>query len=362
MKNVGEYRPDYAVPPGWILEERLELLEWSQAEFALRCGRSAKLISEIISGKAPVEPDTALQFEKVLDLDAVIWLNLECNYQLHLARKRENERLKKAVQWYRRFPIKNMIKEGLFDTPVYELGGVKSLLEFFGVGTLKAFENKIGAQVTLARHTTAFNSTNEAVSVWLRFGELVASSQECGTYDVEKFKKELRKIRRLTCLEPEKFHPKMTEICNKAGVAFVLNPPLPGNKLSGATWWLNRKTPVIQLTLRGKWNDIYWFNFFHEAAHILLHSRKDTFIDEDRKNDSKIENEANTWARNFLIPEEEWDEYVWGGIFTYHSIREFAAEQGIAPAIVLGRLQFENKVGWRTSLNSRLKERYKFAG
>ena len=56
-----QYRPDYAVPPGWVLEERLESQGMSQAEFARRCGRSPKLISEIIAGKAPLEPQTALQ-------------------------------------------------------------------------------------------------------------------------------------------------------------------------------------------------------------------------------------------------------------------------------------------------------------
>ena len=81
------YRPDYAVPPGWILEEHLKSHSLSPAELARRCGRSAKLISEIIAGKAPVEPKTALQFEKVLGLDASIWLSIEARYQLHRARK-----------------------------------------------------------------------------------------------------------------------------------------------------------------------------------------------------------------------------------------------------------------------------------
>ena len=53
----------------------------SQAELARRCGRSARLISEIIAGKAPVEPGTALQFERVLGLDAGIWLGIEARYQ-----------------------------------------------------------------------------------------------------------------------------------------------------------------------------------------------------------------------------------------------------------------------------------------
>ena len=61
------YQPDYAVAPGAILAERLEANDMSYADFARRCGRSPKLISEIVAGKAPVEPETALQFEKVTE-------------------------------------------------------------------------------------------------------------------------------------------------------------------------------------------------------------------------------------------------------------------------------------------------------
>ena len=84
---TNQYHPDYAVPPGWVLRERLAVERISQAEFARRCGRSAKLISEIISGKAPLEPETALQFERVLGVDASIWLGIESDYQLHRARE-----------------------------------------------------------------------------------------------------------------------------------------------------------------------------------------------------------------------------------------------------------------------------------
>ena len=82
--ETNEYRPDYAVPPGWVLEERLEAHSISQAEFARRCGRSPKMISEIISGKASLEPATALQFERVLGVDASLWLGIEAAYRLQL--------------------------------------------------------------------------------------------------------------------------------------------------------------------------------------------------------------------------------------------------------------------------------------
>ncbi len=81
MAAVYEYRPDYAVPPGWVLEERLEAQGISQAEFARQCGYSQKLICEIISGKAALEPATALQFERVLGVDANLWLGIEANYR-----------------------------------------------------------------------------------------------------------------------------------------------------------------------------------------------------------------------------------------------------------------------------------------
>ena len=89
--ETNTYQPDYAVPPGDLLEEYLEARGFSQAEFARRCGRSPKLISEILSAKAPVLPRTALAFERVLGLDASVWLGMESDYRLHLARQEEHE-------------------------------------------------------------------------------------------------------------------------------------------------------------------------------------------------------------------------------------------------------------------------------
>ena len=84
---TNQFSPDHSASPGWVLEERFEVKGMSHAQFAHRCGRSPRLISEIISGKAPLEPATALQFEKVLGVDASIWLGIESEYRLHRARE-----------------------------------------------------------------------------------------------------------------------------------------------------------------------------------------------------------------------------------------------------------------------------------
>ena len=79
--EVYPYEPDYTVPPGWILEDYLDTWELSQVEFARLCDRSPDLIGEIIAGVAPVESDTAREFEKVSGLDASTWLNMEASYR-----------------------------------------------------------------------------------------------------------------------------------------------------------------------------------------------------------------------------------------------------------------------------------------
>ncbi len=96
---ANQYNPDYAVPPGWVLRERLEAEGTSHAEFARRCGRSAKLIGEIVSGEAPLEPATALQFEKVPGVDASIWIGIESDYRLRRAREFEVDEAEASAEW-----------------------------------------------------------------------------------------------------------------------------------------------------------------------------------------------------------------------------------------------------------------------
>ena len=73
------------MPPGWILAKRLEVYGISQAECARQCDLSPQHPSEIMAGKAPLDPRTVLQFAKVPGLAASIGLGVEALYRLHLA-------------------------------------------------------------------------------------------------------------------------------------------------------------------------------------------------------------------------------------------------------------------------------------
>ena len=96
----------------------------------------------------------------------------------------------------------------------------------------------------------------------------------------------------------------MYALCLEAGVTLVLIPAIPKAHVSGVARWLNRHRPMIQLSLYGKTNDKFWFTFFHEAAHLLLHASHKTLIyldntETQQRDISEEEREANRWAADF---------------------------------------------------------------
>lgn len=361
MANKNQFNPDYIVPPGETLEELLEHYDMTQAELAERTGRTPKLINEIIKGKAALTPETALQFEHVFGVEADFWNNLESNYRQMLARKRNDEQLKEQLDLLNKFPVKFMIKNGWIKAEKENTNQLKELLTFFGVASFKAL-NEVWGEIfnqpeAAFRKTEAFPSNAESIAVWLRKGELEARNINCAPYDEKKFKESLKEIRLLTDEDPENFIPQLTEICAKAGVAVAFVPETPGSRVSGATTW-NGKKPIIILSFRYKSNDHLWFTFFHEAGHILKHSKKITFL-EFKDNIDEYEEEADQFASTTLIPSKKYNDFIKKRNFKEQAIIAFAEEVKIAPGVVLGRLQHDGHIPYPTNLN-RLKRSYKW--
>jgi hypothetical protein len=119
------------------------------------------------------------------------------------------------------------------------------------------------------RRSEAFATNPWALAAWLRKGELDAQKISVQQYDRERFMEVLHLIRRLTAQEPSVFVPEMTKLCSAAGVTVVFVRELSKTSVSGATRWLSHNRPLIQLTLRHKCDDMFWFSFFHEAGHVV---------------------------------------------------------------------------------------------
>jgi HTH-type transcriptional regulator / antitoxin HigA len=355
-QTVNTFTPDYAVSPGEILEETLDARGIKKKEFAERCGLSEKTVSLIIHGKAPLLPETAIQFESVLGISAAIWNNLEAAYQLHRANAAERERLDKQRAWAKRFPIKELVKRGFMEKPSDAIDAVRRLLKFFAVASIEVWENRYKSMSVAYRHSPSFQSAPEAVATWLRIGELVAEKIDTSPYSKEAFLAALHQIRSLS--RTPDFTYQMRRLCQEAGVALAFVPEFKDTHLSGATRWLTKDKALIILSLRHKRDDHFWFSFFHESAHILRHGKKETFLDEKDMERSDEENEADAFAADFLILPKSYRDFVKKNVFSERSVRLFAEQQGIAPGIVVGRLQREDHILY--SQLSHLKRRFEF--
>jgi len=179
-------------------------------------------------------------------------------------------------------------------------------------------------------------------AAWLRRGEIECANIQCDDYDTAAFKAALYRVRSLTRELPPDFTSIVQRECGQAGVCIAFVPELPGTRTWGATRWLNPNRPLIQLSLRYKTDDHLWFTFFHEAAHILLHGRRDVFLEDEERQQTQEENEADTFARNILIPETKYRIFRRLSTHNCAAISRFAYELGIAPGIVVGRMQHDH--------------------
>ena len=359
MNNQNSFT-DSPVHPGIHLRDTLDELGISQTELANRLDLSRKVINEIIAGKAPISPSSAILLERVLKIPAHIWNNLQRNYDLNIAYLNEQKKLVEESDLLRDFPVRNMINYGWIPDSRKKSEKIKSLLSFFSVSSLKNIENSISIQF---RRSNRENISKEAVFAWLRKGELEIQSIKTDVYNEKELKKRIAEFRVLTNTTPDTFAPKLKEICTKVGVAVAFVPELPKSFINGATFWLdNYKKVALLLSLRFKTNDHLWFSFFHELGHIILHKKKENFLDIEKDVFSNVdklkENEADIFAANILIPSEKWQEFKFDSPFSNQKVIQFAKHVNIAPGIVVGRLQKEKLLPY-AHLNG-LKEKYQW--
>ena len=159
----------------------------------------------------------------------------------------------------------------------------------------------------------------------------------CAHFNPAQFRACLFQLRALTGETPEVFQPRLIDLCRTAGVAVVVVPELPKLGVYGATRWMGGKA-LIQLSQRFKSNDDFWWTFLHLAGHILLHGRKEVFIEYSGCEGEK-ETEADDFAGDVLIPPNDYADFIATKMPTLADIEQFAVEIGIAPGIVVGCLQ-----------------------
>jgi len=333
------YTSPIAIHPGETVRETLDVLGVSQSELSLRTGLAEKTISEILNGKNPITPETALKFERALGISKMGLINMQAQYDADLLRIKESKRLEDETTYLEKFTCYlELAKYKYVKKTRNRVEKVEELLRFFEVDSLTSVKQVLPVAF---RKLDTKKVNKESLAAWLKIGRLEASKINPEDFDLEKLREKLEDMRKLTTQDAKEYSQKLVDLCAECGIALVYTPYLKKTYVNGATRWITPKRALIQLSLRHAYADIFWFTFFHEIGHLIKHSKKYTFINFENEQDSELEKEADQFAKKMLIPSSAQFSKFMEGLTKNNlasRIKEFADKNGVAPGIVAGRI------------------------
>ena len=347
MATINQYYPESVTHPSEFLIEILEEQQMGAKEFAVKTGKPEKTISAVLKGRSSITPEMAILFEQVLKVPAHFWIESQKNYDEYKARLDYQENIESAKEWVKTFPYAKMANFGWVEKTRKIEDKVINIFNYFGVASQKGFEDYYFNQKTQVVFRISLRNQENALAIasWLRHGELQAQKTFVNTYDATKLKQILPDIKKLMVEQPTNFFTILKELCTYAGVKIVYTPCLPKAPIHGSTRWIG-DSPLIQLSGRYKRNDIFWFTFFHEIGHILLHGKKYISIEniEIEGEVAEYEKEADEFASKWILSKEQESEILHNTVLYKEDIVMYAEKFGTHPASIIGRLQHLRKI------------------
>ena len=338
-----------ATPPGATVKEQLNDRGMSQKEFAARMDMSEKHISKLINGDVQLTPETAVRLEMVLGIPAKFWNHLEATYREKIIKAEAENAMDADVEMAKQFPYSEMAKFGWVPETREAKEKVVNLRKYFEVVELSLLGSEQITRIA-CRRLAITEKSDLALMAWAQEAKIQARDIQTAPINIKRLISAMSEIRKMTVLKPNEFCPKIKECLANCGVALVFLPHLKGSFLQGASF-LDGNKIVVGLTARGKDADKFWFSLFHELAHIALgHVGQLNGTSEDD------ERTANKWSGDMLIASKDFETFRRNRDYSERNVLRFAKAQGIAPGIVVGRMQLEGMTQY--SMLNHLKEKY----
>lgn len=358
MLDKNNFHPDWASPPGDTISDILQERNLSLLDFAQRMNLTPEHTDKLLHGRAAIANEIAERLGVVLGASAAFWMTREYQYREDVARLQHELHDTGSGEWLSELPVKEMIEFGWLEPFRESANEVKACLRFFGVPNVGAWREKYRDVLEMAafRTSRSFNSRLGAVAAWLRQGELSSASLDCNSWESNRFQEMLLNIRPLTReKDPSHFIPELVKHCAGCGVAVVIVRAPTGCRASGATRFISQDKALLLLSFRHLSDDHFWFTFFHEAGHLLLHGKQALFLEGANMVSNKQEEEANEFAAHLLIPPKFQTTLFKLGA-NGREVIKFARLVGVSPGIIVGQLQHLGLIK-RDQLNN-LKRRF----
>lgn len=343
-----DFRGYDVAPAGSHLLEELNSRGWTQAEFANILGRPIQFVSEIVTSKKEITRESATQIAAALGTSPEYWLRLQDSY--HLAMQRENTETSHRLDTVRRrahlretYPIPLLAQRGLVHAsdPDEQEQDILRLYRIQAVDQQPEF-------ALAAKRTNVAEPLTQLQEAWFVTVRDKAAPIQVAEYDKDAFG-DLAAQLPASIKSADDFNALPARFA-RVGVKLVHIDAFPSSKLDGCAF-VDNGSPVIGLSGRGKRLDKVFFTLLHEVAHVVLgHVGEAPIVDEAdpvQGGHIDIESEANALASRWSfgdglpVPPTRVSE-TW--------IAKLADEFDVHPLMVIGRMQHEGTLSWRTSL------------
>ena len=348
------YVPAEVFPPGDFLREEIEARGWTQEQFAEILGRPIQTVNQILGAKKRITPETAVEIGEALGTSPTVWLNLENQYRLQrIAPKKDVSRRARIAEVY---PYSEAAKLGWVASTNDPDEREAEVCRALRIGSI---EETPRCRIA-ARKSDGYRGVSIKQRAWAFRCLELAERMKCPDFDADAFRETVSRENCAALTLTSDGLRQVGRFLLGTGVRLLIVPAIKGSKIDGAAFWLDEKRPAIALTARLDRVDNLWFTLFHEMVHVLQGYRASGRLDIDlfAQNPEELpkhEKEANDRATALLIPTRTYADFTHG--FSETRIRAVAEECGVHPSIVLGRLQFEGHVSFKSVLSRRIHEK-----
>lgn len=359
MENVSGLSLEFLVHPGETIKEVLENKNMSQEELAIRTEYSPKHISEVVRGKKDISAVFANKLEYALGIPANFWMNLQNNYDKEVF---EINALNNIGE--EELNILNDLKDVVKfceDKNIIECNSnreitVLNMRKFLNLNNLCSIQNLPIQQVAF-RGSKAKPVNIYVLYAWQKLCEYYTDKININNNcNIEKLKTKFSDIKETMFLSANDMVAKLKKIFAECGIAFTVVKHFAGAPVQGFIQKRNNKV-ILCMTIRQSFSDIFWFTLFHEISHLITDDFVDQYIDY-RFTESEEENTADNFAKNMLINQRDYENFIKTNDFSYNAVKKFAKSQKVLPGIVIGRIQKDNN---NYSLLNSYREKYKWS-
>lgn len=359
MENVNGLSLDLLIHPGETIKEVLNEKNMSQEELAIRTDYSAKHISEVVRGKKDISSEFANRLEYALSIPASFWMNLQSNYDREVF---EINSINNIDQ--KELNILKDLKEVIKYCEDYEIIECNSKKEITLLNIRKFLNiNNLCSIPSLSIQQAAFRgSTAKKVNIYVLYAwqklceHLTDKVTVTNPYNIEKLKTKYEDIKKTMFLPANDMVVELKKIFLDCGIVFDVVQHFAGAPVQGFIQKKNDKV-ILCMTIRQSFSDIFWFTLFHEIGHLTNDDFSNKYIDYQFI-ESEEERAADTFARNILINQKDYDNFIKNSNISLPEIKKFADSQNVKPGIVIGRIQNDRK---DYSFMTDYREKYKWA-